>query len=139
MVNRNAYMTDELQAIVYIDQSDREDLKDDMKVELKLDHLPWNSYEFPLSLVSRRGEKTAPEALTTKYGGPLATRPDEKGQETLTSTAYRAAIDMTFPEDSAEPNLIKAGMRGRARFLVENRTVFQWGKLYFFETFRFRL
>ena len=66
--------SDKLHAVLYIDQGDREDLKDDMEIELKLDHLPDISYVAPVTLVSRLGEKVAPESLTTKYGGPLATR-----------------------------------------------------------------
>ena len=91
--------------------------------------------------MSRRGEKIAPEALTTKYGGTLATRPDEKGQEALASTAYRAIVQMHFFRENTQADvaLIKPGMRGQARFLIDDRTVFQWGKRYFWETFRFRL
>lgn len=133
--------SDKLHAVLYIDQSDLEDLKDKMQIELKLDHLPDVDYVAPVTLVSRRGEKVAPESLTSKYGGPLATRPDEKGQTTLTSTAYRATVEMHFihPESENDALLIQPGMRGTARILVDDRTVFQWLKLYFFETFRFRL
>lgn len=131
----------EIQAVMYIDQSDREDLLDDMEVEMKLDHLPDISYVAPVTLVSGRGEKLAPEALTTKYGGMLATRPDDKGQESLTSTAYRAIVEMHFVHEESRQDapLIKPGMRGQARILVDDRTVAQWLKRYFFETFRFRL
>jgi len=132
---------EQIQAVMYIDQSDREDLLDDMEVELKLDHLPDISYVAPVSLVSGRGEKLAPESLTTKYGGQLATRPDDKGQESLTSPAIRAIVEMHFihPESKGDAALIKPGMRGQARILVDDRTVAQWLKRYFFETFRFRL
>ena len=84
-------------------------------------------------------ERVAPEALTTKYGGTLATRPDDKGQETLTSVAYQAIIPLNLEEESSDAFIVKPGMRGRARFLVKDRTAFQWAKLYFYETFRFRL
>lgn len=133
--------SDALQAVVYIDQSDREDLQDDMQVELKLDHLPDISYVAPVTLVSRLGEKVAPESLTTKYGGPLATRPDDKGQETLTSTTYRATVQMHFVHEESRNDavLIEPGMRGTARILVDDRTVYEWMKLYFYETFRFRV
>ena len=133
--------SDELHAVVYIDQSDREDLRDDMEIELKLDHLPQISYVAPVTTVSRQGEKVAPESLTTKYGGTLTTRPDDKGQETLTSTAYRATVEMHFihPESEADAPLIRPGMRGVARFLVDDRTVWQWLMRYVYETFRFRL
>jgi len=133
--------TDKLHAVLYIDQSDREDLQDKMQVQLKLDHLPDVSYVAPVTLVSRRGEKVAPESLTTKYGGPLTTRPDDKGQNTLASTAYRATVEMHFihPESKNDAKLIQPGMRGNARFLVDDRTVWQWGMRYIYETFRFRL
>ncbi len=133
--------SDKLHAVLYIDQGDRVDLTDGMEIELKLDHLPDISYVAPVTVVSRLGEKVAPEALTTKYGGPLATRPDDKGQETLTSTAYRATVEMHFVHEESKDDaaLIQRGMRGNARILVDNRTIFQWAKLYFYETFRFRL
>ncbi|HIE97773.1 MAG TPA: HlyD family efflux transporter periplasmic adaptor subunit [Planctomycetes bacterium] len=133
--------TNELHAVMYIDQSDREDFVDDMEVELKLDELPHLSYVAPMTLMSRRGEKVAPESLTTKYGGTLTTRPDGKGQETLTSTAFRATVEMHFiHEDSVnDAPLIKPGMRGRARILIDDRTAWQWLVRYLFETFRFRL
>ena len=129
----------ELQAVAYIDQSDGEDLDDNMLVELKLDHLPWKSFGYNLRVLSHKDERVAPEALTTKYGGTLATRPDDKGQETLTSVAYQAIIPLNLEQDSPDEFVIKPGMRGRARFLVKDRTAFQWAKLYFYETFRFRL
>jgi len=133
--------SEKIQAVMYIDQSDREDLLDNMEVEMKLDNLPDITYVAPVTLISQKGEKLAPEALTTKYGGQLATRPDDKGQESLTSTAYRAIVEMHFvhPESKNDAALVKPGMRGQARILVDDRTVGQWLKRYFFETFRFRL
>ena len=131
--------TSELQAVAYIDQSDGEDLTDNMLVELKLDHLPWKSFGYNLQVLSHKDERVAPEALTTKYGGTLATRPDDKGQETLTSVAYQGIIPLNLEEESSDAFIVKPGMRGRARFLVKDRTAFQWAKLYFYETFRFRL
>lgn len=133
--------SEQLQAVLFIDQADREDLQDGAEVELKLDHLPAISYVAPVTLFSRRGEKIAPEALTTKYGGSLATRPDDKGQEALASTAYRATVEMHFIHDESKNDvvLIEPGMRGNARFLIDDRTVWEWGVRYVYETFRFRL
>lgn len=137
--------SDQIQAVLYVDQSDRDHLQrhinQSREVELKIDHLPDITYLAPVTLVSPRGEKVAPEALTTKYGGPLATRPDQKGQETLASTAYRATVEMHFvhPESNQDGPLIKPGMRGNARFMVSNQTAWYWGRRYFYETFRFRL
>jgi hypothetical protein len=36
-------------------------------------------------------------------------------------------------------DMLKPGMRGKGRFLVDQRTTWQWIKRYFYETFRFRL
>ena len=133
--------TDQIQAVMYIDQGDRDDLKDEMEVQLKLDHLPWITYTAPVAFVSPRGEKVAPEALTTKYGGSLSTRPDAKGQETLASTAYRATVEMHFVHESSrnDSHIIQPGMRGVARFIVADRTAGRWIWIYLNETFRFRL
>lgn len=133
--------TSQLQAVAYIDQSDREDLPDDAIVELKLDHLPGISYKAPVTLVSGKDEQMAPPQLTTKYGGPLATRPDDQGQESLTRANYQAIVEMHFvhEESKADAMLIRPGMRGQMRFLVDNRTVYQWLRRFVLETFRFNL
>lgn len=130
-----------LQAVAYIDQTDREDLPENAYVELKLDHLPGISYEAPVTLVSRKDEQMAPPQLTTKYGGTLGTRPDDQGQESLTRATYQAIVEMHFihDESKADSVLIKPGMRGQMRFLVDDRTIFQWGKRYLYETFRFNI
>ncbi len=133
--------TDQIQAVLYIDQGDRDDLKDQMEVELKLDHLADVTYTAPVTVISPRGEEVAPEALTTKHGGPLATTPDQQGQEKLASPAFRATVEMHFihPESEGDLALIRPGMRGNARFLVSHRTATDWFMRYFYETFRFRL
>ena len=131
----------ELQAVLYVDQGDRDDLKDNMEVEMKLDHLADVTYRAPVVLVSQRGDVVAPEALTTRFDGPLATKPDEQGQETLASTAYRATVILDLDDEDLDDDefLMKPGMRGMARFKVGNRTAWQWAWRYLNETFRFRV
>ena len=133
--------TSQLQAVAYIDQADREDLPDNAKVELKLDHLPAISYTAPVTLVSRKDEQIAPPQLTTKFGGPLATRPDDQGQESLTRANYQAIVEIHFVHDESKADavLFRPGMRGQMRFLVDDRTVFQWLKRFVLDTFRFQL
>ncbi|MBL8814390.1 MAG: HlyD family efflux transporter periplasmic adaptor subunit [Planctomyces sp.] len=133
--------TSELHAVLYVDQGDRDDIEDTMKVELKLDHLPDVTYVSKVAEFSPRGELLAPESLTTRFQGPLNTTPDAAGKEKLASTAYRAIVRMDFSDDSNIPDsvLMKPGMRGNARFIIENRTAFQWVKRYLYETFRFRV
>lgn len=127
--------------MLYVDQSHRDELLDNMEIELKLDHLPGITYVTRVKEVSPKGELLAPEALTTRFQGPLATTPDQQGKEKLASTAYRAIAELHFHHQESQEDgvLMKPGMRGNARFLVANRTAVQWGYRYFVETFRFRI
>jgi hypothetical protein len=130
-----------LQAVLYIDQTDREELPASMDVQIKLDHLADTTWMTKITQVSLKGEVVAPEALTTRFGGSLATKPGQGGQEQLASTYYRAIAELHFDYPASKPDavLMRPGMRGHARFMVSDRTLFEWGKLYFYETFRFRL
>lgn len=119
---------------LYMDQSDLADVEVNDEVELKLEHLPEITYIGKVARISELGEIIAPEPLTNKYGGTLATVTDNQGRERLTSTAYRAMVRL-----DNDLHMLKPGMRGQGRFLVDQRTAWQWIKRYFYETFRFRL
>jgi len=110
-------------------------------VQIKLEHLSDITWLTRVTRLSPKGEVVAPENLTTRFGGSMATRPGQSGQEQLASTAYRAIAELHFddPATAADAALMKPGMRGHARFMVEDRTLVDWASLYFFETFRFRL
>lgn len=130
-----------LQAVMYIDQGDRDDLLDEMPLEIKLDHLADITFLTRVQLVSPKGEVIAPESLTTRFQGPLATKANQQGQEQLASTAYRAIAELYFAEGSRVPeqHLLKPGMRGNGRFIISNRTAAYWLWRYLNETFRFRV
>jgi putative peptide zinc metalloprotease protein len=133
--------SDKVQAVMYIDQGDRDDLSGAMEVEIKLDHLADVTWLTKVTKVSLKGEVMAPEALTTRFSGPLATKPSTKGQEQLASTAYRAIAELHFdsPETMPDADLMKPGMRGNARFIISSRTAAYWAWRYICETFRFRV
>lgn len=133
--------SDQLHAVLYINQSHRDELLDEMEIEVKMDHLPDVTYVTRVREVSPKGELLAPEALTTRFNGPLATTSDPQGKEKLASTAYRAIVELHFhhPASEGDGSLMKPGMRGNARFLVGNRTAVQWATRYFLETFRFKV
>lgn len=122
------------EVFIYMDQSDLTDVGDDDEVEMKLDHLPDVTYLGEVARKVELGEFFAPEPLTNKYGGSLSTVTDRDGRERLTSTAYRVVVRL-----DNDLHLLRPGMRGNARFLVQERTAWQWFKRYFYETFRFRL
>jgi hypothetical protein len=126
---------------MYVDQTDREEVRLQPNVQIKLDHLPHITWVTKVTSLSAKGEIVAPESLTTQFGGSLATRPGQSGQQQLASTVFRATAGLNFDhtESRGDAVLMKPGMRGHARFMVSDRTAYDWAKLYFYETFRFRL
>ena len=137
------------QAIMLIDQGDRNELihreeigdiaqrlvnSESQTIELRFDHLPSRSYEGTVEHVSKNPMDYVPELLSNKLGGELATITDGQGRERLQSPVYQATV--VLKEDTA---LLRTGMRGKARFLVEERTLGDWLSRYFWRTVRFRL
>jgi putative peptide zinc metalloprotease protein len=72
--------------------------------------------------------------LSSKAGGELTTVADTHGHERLTNSAYQATVRLDEDAD-----LLRCGMRGRARFTVERRSAVGWIWRYFRRTFHFRL
>jgi len=134
------------QAIVLIDQGDRNELvhKEDFAeqlaeaeshvIQLRFDHLPSRTYEGMVEHVSRNPMEYVPETLSNKLGGELATVTDSQGRERLQSPVYQATVRL-----SKDRELLRTGMRGKARFLVEERTGWGWMMRYLKTTFNFRL
>jgi putative peptide zinc metalloprotease protein len=125
---------DRYQAIVLIDQADRNDVREGQKVELRFDNLPERIYEGVVEDISDRPLEFVPEVLSNKLGGDLPTMTDSQGRERLMSPAYQATI--LLEEDT---RYLKSGMRGLARFSVPTRTAGQWLWRYLRQTFHFRL
>ena len=126
---------EEYQAILLVDQGDRNDIEvGKTKVELKFDHLPDRTYEGSIKEISERHLEFVPELLSNKLGGELPTVTDSQGREKLQSVAYQTTVLI-----SEDVELLKPGMRGVARFLVESRSTWQWVYRYLCRTFTFRL
>ena len=104
------------------------------RVELKVDHLPARTYEGFIEKISRRDLEFVPELLSNKLGGEVATATDRQGRERPLSPAYQATVLLR-----KDPALLKTGLRGRSRFLVDTRTPYQWIYRWYRRTFRFRL
>ena len=126
--------TAELRAIVLISQSDRRDLDVGDHIRLKFDHITWQVFEGQVVEFSDRHLEFAPPALSNKYGGPLATVTDPEGREELTTPVYQAMVKF-----ETRPDELKTGMRGVGRFIVAERTLFDWIWRWFRQTFHFRL
>lgn len=123
-----------MEAVMLVDQGDRNFIRPGTPVELKLEHLPDRTYAADVREISHRHVEFAPDALSNKLGGSLSTVTDEQGRERLTSPAYQATV--TLPEDE---QLMVPGLRGKARFLVDERTAGEWLWRYFRQTFHFRM
>jgi putative peptide zinc metalloprotease protein len=126
--------SERLEAILLVDQSNRNDVFVGQKIRMKFDHIPDRTYEGQVDEISERQLDFAPEALSNKLGGDLATVTDEQGRERLTSSVYQATV--LLDKDS---ELFKAGMRGKARFIIAERTAWDWLWRAFRQTFHFRL
>lgn len=125
---------DRFQAVLLIDQADRNDLEEGLTVRLKLDHLSDETYYGKIIEISERHLDFAPNSLSNKQGGDLATVTDEQGRERLTSVAYQATV--LIEEDAS---LLRSGMRGRARFTIGSRSAGQMIFRYLRRTLHFRL
>ena len=125
---------DRMQALLYLDQAHRDDLAVGQPIEIKFEHLADRTYRANIAGIAREQSDIAPPALSTKQGGGLASVTDPEGRERLTSVAYqaRAVLDQ-------ETQLLKPGMRGTARFLVERRSAAHWIWRAFRRTMHFRL
>ena len=122
------------EAVLVVDQGDRDRVEVGQAVQIKFDHLPTRVYEGTISSISPQEMEFAPKELSNKSGGELATVTDEHGREKLLSTAYPATVELT-----QDTNLLRTGMRGKSRFVVEDRSAAEWIYRYFRRTFHFHL
>jgi putative peptide zinc metalloprotease protein len=126
---------DTFRAVLLIDQADRDDITVGQEVRLKLDHMPYVKLTGKIQNISDRHQEFAPPALSNKYGGSLPTVTDSEGREKLSGTiVYEALVEL-----DQDPQLLKSGMRGQARFIVAERSAAQWLWRLFRRTFHFRL
>lgn len=126
--------TENLQAVLVIDQGHRDDVQVGDPVELKFDHLPNRTYSATVETISDRNLEFAPPALSNKASGELPTVTDSQGRERLTSSAYQATV--LIRED---PELMRSGLKGWAQFEIDRRTAGEHIWRYIRKTFHFRL
>jgi putative peptide zinc metalloprotease protein len=124
----------EYQAVLVIDQHDRDDFRLNEELSLKLESKPQGVRTGKISVMSDRHLDTAPAPLSNKFGGELATTTDAKGNERLEGAAYQAIVPL-----AAIPGTLKPGIRGLARFPMETRTAGDWTWRYLKRTFHFRM
>ncbi len=126
--------TDRFQAVLLIDQADRADVSEGTTVRMKLEHRPDLLVAGAVAEISHRHLEHIPPALSNKYDGPLPTVTDPQGREKLSGIVYRATVPLEM-----EPDLLRTGMRGKARLLVARRSAGDWIWRWIRTTFKFRL
>lgn len=125
---------EKVEAILIIDQQDREFITEGQKVELKLEALPGDVIEGKIEEISDSELTYSPSRLSNKAGGELSTETDETGMERPMSTSYQARMSFDDPE-----GILKIGLSGTAKVYAGKRTLGQRLYRYLANTFRFDL
>jgi putative peptide zinc metalloprotease protein len=123
-----------MQAILYLDQSDRHDVYVGLEVGLKFEHLPERVYRGKIVRIATAHSDYVPEMMAVKNGGLLATTTDREGKEQLQESAYQATV---YLEET--PDLMRTNLRGNARFMAVKRSAFEWLWRYVRRTFHFKM
>jgi putative peptide zinc metalloprotease protein len=124
---------DEMQAILYLDQSDRHDIDVGSRIGLKFDHLPTSVVRGTVTHIATGHSDFAPEHLSVKNGGLMPTVTNREGREQIDDAAYQVIV---LFEDHSEPLL--TNLRGTARFYPQ-RSALSWLWRSLQTTFRFRM
>lgn len=122
----------EMEAVLVIDQSDLEFIRKGERVEMKLDLFPDMLFHGTIATISQSELRFTPPQLSSKAGGELDTKTDESGGERPQNPSYQARVAL---QDSVE--LLRLGLRGRAKIHVAKRTLGQRIWRYLSQTFRF--
>jgi putative peptide zinc metalloprotease protein len=101
-----------LEAVMVIDQGDRNMVDRKQKVDLKIDGLPWKTFTgLEIADIAESELKEAPKRLASKHGGELPTKTDPlTGNELPQSTSYQANVSI-----DDDTGLLRLGLRGTAR------------------------
>lgn len=123
-----------MNAILYLDQADRQDISIGLPVGLKFDHQSEKVYRGTISQIATAHSDYAPDTMSVRNGGLLATTSDREGRQQLQESAYQATIEL-----DESPELMKSNLRGTARFMAVKRSVFGWLWRYVRRTFHFKM
>jgi putative peptide zinc metalloprotease protein len=86
-----------LEAILAIDQEELEFVQPNQQVDLFLASLPGEMRTGCIERIAEENMQAAPTRLSTRSGGQLATRADERGIERPLSTVYQANVPLDDP------------------------------------------
>ncbi len=124
----------QLEAILAIDQTEVEYLLEEQRVELFFHHLPSRYFISSVKRISQVKMEAAPESMSAKKGGSLATATSRQGYEKPLGVMYQAAAPVNDPRGE-----FFIGATGYAKVYVGNRTLGQRLWRYLCHTFNFEM
>ncbi len=107
-----------MEAVLAIDQSERNFVAEDQRVEIILNHLPGTTFETKIERIATTEMTEPPRRLTERAGGELMTQTDATGREKLASTTYQARALILDPDHQ-----LRIGLRGQAKIYTAKRTL----------------
>jgi putative peptide zinc metalloprotease protein len=104
-----------LEAVMVVDQAERNLIKKGARVDLKLEGYPGTTLRSEITEIAESELKITPQRLSTKAGGEVPTKTDPKtGIESPISTSYQAKAPIDDPN-----GIFRLGVRGQARVYTE--------------------
>jgi hypothetical protein len=102
-----------LEAIVVIDQANRDLVHEGQTTRIKLDTIPGTTLEGQIQDITTSNLEQSPASLSNQAGGGLATRTDKSGVQRPLKATYVARVPLDDANEVMQP-----GMRGRAKIRV---------------------
>jgi len=121
-----------MEAIIIVDQHDRDDLKIGNEVEIMFDAATLESVKGRIYFFSETEMKDAPPNLSITAGGTLDTKTDEMGRTRPISTSYQVRVELL---DLKVP--LRAGYRGNAKVHLAWKSLGSRLYRYVLKTFNF--
>jgi putative peptide zinc metalloprotease protein len=109
---------DDLEAVLYVPQSELKFVRAGQRVELMFASLPGTRFVGHIDELSLHEVRHVPAPLTTLHGGPLAAGPQRDGRLQPQETLYWARVRLKHAQGWLPP-----GMCGRARITVEHSSL----------------
>ncbi|MEN6404973.1 MAG: hemolysin D [Thermoguttaceae bacterium] len=104
-----------LEAVLIVDQADRNMVLAGQTVDLKLEGLPFKTFRGTIAEIAESELKVTPKRLATTAGGELPTKADpDTGVQRPQSTSYQARVPLDDPD-----GLVRLGIRGQARVYTD--------------------
>jgi putative peptide zinc metalloprotease protein len=100
-----------LEAVLVLDQADRNMIREKQSVDLKIEGLPSTTFRSEVAEIAESELKVTPQRLSTRSGGEVPSKADPHSNiERPMSTSYQVRV----PLDDAD-GLVRLGIRGQAR------------------------